>query len=259
MPPNDDWFARANPADLDALAQSFETGRLVRGREHPSAVQALNLDHPDGLLEALRAMPGADGAATAWFLRRLAGERRAAHDHLAAAAQLVWSGPHDAHQPVRDTRTVLDELFARADVHVLVATYAIHQGRRSLGALAARMRDRPSLTVDLYTDLKGPTDTAAAEAWLLRFRREHWPEDVRLPTVWYSPSTVAYSAHTSLHAKCVAVDARWALVTSANFTGAAQERNFELGVVLDHRGLARTLVGQFQGLRDLGIFRALPA
>jgi len=48
----------------------------------------------------------------------------------------------------------------------------------------------------------------------------------------------------------VVIDARWALVTSANFTEATQERNFEAGVLLDHRALARTLVGQFQGLRD---------
>ena len=258
MRPNDDWLSRANPADLDALAQAFETGRLVRGREHLSAVQALNLADPAALCDALRAMPGADNAAAAWFFRCLADERRASHDHLAAAAQLVWSGPHDAHQPVRDTRAVLDELFARADAHVLVATYAIHKGRQSLGSLAARMRERPSLVVDLYTDLKGHDETDAAAEWLARFRREHWPGDVRLPSIWYAPATVDRAAHTSLHAKCVVIDARWALVTSANFTGAAQERNFEAGVLLDHRALARTLVGQFQGLRDRGMFREMP-
>jgi phosphatidylserine/phosphatidylglycerophosphate/cardiolipin synthase-like enzyme len=46
------------------------------------------------------------------------------------------------------------------------------------------------------------------------------------------------------------VDRRAALVTSANFTEAAQERNIEVGVVVRHAPLVARLVEYFVALRD---------
>jgi phosphatidylserine/phosphatidylglycerophosphate/cardiolipin synthase-like enzyme len=131
-----------------------------------------------------------------------------------------------------------------------------------VGDLSRRMREVPSLTVDFYVDLKAAAHHAADEArdvevWVARFRREHWPDDVRLPAIWYDPTTLDRATGTSLHAKCVVVDERWAFVTSANFTEAAQERNIEVGVVLDHPALAQTPGAQFQGLRERGRFRQM--
>lgn len=51
----------------------------------------------------------------------------------------------------------------------------------------------------------------------------------------------------SLHAKCVVVDERWVLVTSANFTDRGQTRNVEVGVLLDDAGFAGVLEAQFVG------------
>jgi phosphatidylserine/phosphatidylglycerophosphate/cardiolipin synthase-like enzyme len=62
-----------------------------------------------------------------------------------------------------------------------------------------------------------------------------------------------------LHAKCVVVDERWAFVTSANFTEAAQERNIEAGVLLDHPKLAEALVARFQALREGGWLQRMGA
>jgi phosphatidylserine/phosphatidylglycerophosphate/cardiolipin synthase-like enzyme len=52
----------------------------------------------------------------------------------------------------------------------------------------------------------------------------------------------------SLHAKCVVVDERWSLVTSANFTNRAQTRNIELGVLIDDEPFAQKITGQWRAL-----------
>jgi phosphatidylserine/phosphatidylglycerophosphate/cardiolipin synthase-like enzyme len=52
--------------------------------------------------------------------------------------------------------------------------------------------------------------------------------------------------------KCVVVDRRVALLTSANFTEAAQQRNIEAGVVARCGQLAERLAGYFAGLRASG-------
>lgn len=60
-----------------------------------------------------------------------------------------------------------------------------------------------------------------------------------------------------LHAKCVVVDGRRSFVTSANFTEAAQERNFELGLPVDDELLARSIESQFETLIQRGLVSRL--
>lgn len=257
-----DWAADANPADLDLLAQALEDGRVPARGDSVAAVQALGLGAGTGVRTFLASAPTDDPKALAWCLRSLAAERRASSDRHARSAQLVWSGHSDGRQPLRDTRAVLEEVCARAERHVMLATFVVYDGRQSLAALARRMREVRSLRVDFYVDVKtarhqAPDETRDVDAWVRRFREEHWPDDVRLPAIWYDPTTLDRAAGTSLHAKCVVVDERWSFVTSANFTEAAQERNIEVGVVLDHPALARALGAQFQGLRERGRFRRM--
>ncbi len=259
-----DWATAATPTDLETVADALDTGRLpLSPSAAVAAAQTLGVANPQDLSRFLSATPAHDPVALAWFLRRLAAERRAAHDRFARSAQLVWSGRHAGSQPLRDTRSVLDEVCGRATERVLLATYVIYDGLQSLGALAQRMRTVPSLQADLYVDVKGPRrgkpdEARDVAAWLDRFRREHWPDDLRLPAIWYDPATLDRTTGTSLHAKCVVADERWAFVTSANFTEAAQERNIEVGVLLDHPVLAQLLMAQFQGLQEGGRFRRLP-
>lgn len=250
-----DWVTDANPADLDLVAQALDDGRLSLHGATATAVQRLGLGDAGAVLSLLDTIPGASPATVAWCLRRLAAERRAAMDRHARGAQLVWSGLGEA-PALRDTRAVLAEVCARAERHVLLATYVIYDGRRSLSALARRMREAPGLQVDLYVDLRsarrhGMDEPAVVAAWSETFLAEHWPGDVPLPTVWYCPTT--------LHAKCVVVDGRWTFVTSANLTEAAQTRNLEVGVLLDHPALAQSLCAQFQSARERGEFRRMPA
>jgi len=256
----DDWLDEASPADLEALAQCILDGRVP---SLTSDAAILHAGFDEGAVTFLHELGSADSAAVAWALRRISRERRAADDRHARVAQLVWSGDAHDDEAIRDTRVVLDDLFRRAERHVLLATYVIYDGLAVFRALAARMRAVPSLSVDLYVNLFSKTGGQEDEQrdvaeFVDTFRRQHWPSDVRLPNIYFDPETRKLGHERySLHAKCVVVDDRWAFVTSANFTEAAQERNIEVGVVLDHPRIALSLVARFEALREKRVFRRM--
>ena len=56
-----------------------------------------------------------------------------------------------------------------------------------------------------------------------------------------------------LHAKCVIIDGQILFISSANFTGSAQLRNIELGVLLQSAELASQAERFFDGLVGMGI------
>ena len=58
----------------------------------------------------------------------------------------------------------------------------------------------------------------------------------------------------SMHAKCVVIDGREALATSANFTGRAQTRNFEVGALIDDPVFARAPELHWKAEIDVGPF-----
>jgi phosphatidylserine/phosphatidylglycerophosphate/cardiolipin synthase-like enzyme len=59
----------------------------------------------------------------------------------------------------------------------------------------------------------------------------------------------------SLHAKCVIIDRKVSLVTSANFTQAAQEKNIEAGVLVRAPDFVNRLSGHFDALIAAGILQ----
>jgi phosphatidylserine/phosphatidylglycerophosphate/cardiolipin synthase-like enzyme len=92
-----------------------------------------------------------------------------------------------------------------------------------------------------------------------RIRDDVWP-GTRLPEVFYDPRSLETEGNKRavLHAKAVVVDARWTLLTSANFTEAAHERNIEAGVVVDDVQLATRVTRQFDQFVEAGILRRVP-
>ena len=251
----DSWLDSANPADLFALARSLREGR-IRDLSSRSAVQLGGFS--DGAAVFLAGLAEAPISGVVWMLERLGRERQEASNRYARTASLVWSGASEDHEPLRDTRTVLDELFQRAERHVLLSTYVFYNGRAVLAKLAERARSLPQLQVDLYVNLSSDTGQAQDEAaeiaaYLRTFARDHWPAGQPLPVLYFAPaSRFTGTDRAAVHAKCVVVDERWAFVTSANFTAAAQDRNIELGVLLDQPTLATSLTQRFRALRETG-------
>ncbi|MBN2033991.1 MAG: hypothetical protein JW836_11995 [Deltaproteobacteria bacterium] len=55
-----------------------------------------------------------------------------------------------------------------------------------------------------------------------------------------------FSTRAILHAKCVVADRRTALVSSANFTEAAQTSNIEAGVLITYEPFVRRISEYFE-------------
>ncbi|MEI8256617.1 MAG: hypothetical protein WCJ30_13165, partial [Deltaproteobacteria bacterium] len=107
---DDRWLDVANPADLDALARCLLDGRV---KVPTSSAELAVAGFTAGVDTFLAGFAGMDPHVVGWMLQRLAGERRRADDQFARTATLVWSGMSDDEHPLRDTRAVLDGLFAR--------------------------------------------------------------------------------------------------------------------------------------------------
>ncbi len=127
------------------------------------------------------------------------------------------------------------------------------------------MDREPELEVRFFLNVhrKSPKDETPASVVLREFaeafRHEIWPGE-RLPQVFHDPRSLAIGGHTRacLHAKCVIADEDRALISSANFTEAAQERNIEAGVLIADAPLARALKAQFDTLVDRGALKRIP-
>ena len=202
----------------------------------------------------------------AHMLRLLAEERTAAQA-IADRIALVWSGTEVMAGASRDTAVVVQELFREAKESVLIASYALDTGSKAkalFGHLAARMDAEPDLQVRLFVNVHRKHRDMTADAVLLRefadtFRDKIWPGE-RLPQVFHDPRSLATegTVRACLHAKCIVIDDDRALVTSANFTEAAHERNIEAGTVITDTILARALKAQFDTLVDHGALKRVP-
>ena len=164
------------------------------------------------------------------------------------------------HSPDRS----LSVSFFRAYHSVLAVGFAIHQGRSIFQGLASRLDETENLEAVLCIDIRLEIGSTINIAQILRryaakFVETEWPGE-RLPHLYYDPRSLSSDSGGSsvLHAKCVAVDSTEALVTSANFTEAAQLRNIELGLHVKSPRIARQIEGHFYSLIRSGHLERLP-
>jgi phosphatidylserine/phosphatidylglycerophosphate/cardiolipin synthase-like enzyme len=146
---------------------------------------------------------------------------------------------------------------------VLVAGYAVYQGRQVFAALAENMDARLDLRTRMFFNVPRDPGDDRSDAELTRefadrFREREWPGR-RLPEVYYDPRSLSREPgpRACLHAKCIVIDSAAAFVTSANFTEAAQERNIEAGVLVRSPVFAGALSAQFETLLHAGVLRKL--
>lgn len=258
-----DAFHDLTDADLDALAHAVRTGRLAAPYV-ASAIQgycsAEVATRVAGVMQQLTT-EGMHSAHLALLLETVAGTRSRQERTL---LDLVWTGPEAPGTVNRDTSVVVRQLFESARDSVLVAGYAVHQGRDVFAPLAAKMAEHASLTVRLFLDVPRLIgDETPAEELLyrfaVRFRMYQWPGE-RLPEVFYDPRSLGLDMEkrSCLHAKCVVVDRECALISSANFTEAAQLRNIEAGVLIRSPHFAAQLADHFETLTAKGLLLRVP-
>lgn len=250
---------------LLALARGVRSGRvappftaLTLGAYAQASDRAALAESLEGLVAR-----GLGTEALACLAEAIAEERQQQRGG-AAHHELVWTGPEMVGSASRETRVVAEELFRSARSSILVAGFAVHDGHRVFATLAQRLEGEPQLHARLFLNVgRSFGDVRPGDEILFEFRQrfvhEIWPGR-RLPDVFYDPRALAPAGGTRavLHAKCIVADEDRALVTSANFTEAAQERNIEAGVLVHDPAFVRALRMQFEGLLDRGGFRALP-
>ena len=81
-----------------------------------------------------------------------------------------------------------------------------------------------------------------------KFLTYNWPFGSPFPVIWFDPRTAEHGTTISLHAKCIVVDERTTLVTSAKFTDRGQTRNLEVGALIEDPRFAREMLTHWRGL-----------
>jgi phosphatidylserine/phosphatidylglycerophosphate/cardiolipin synthase-like enzyme len=251
-----------SPTRRERLAAHLDTGLLAVPYSLESVIGALG--GGEGAADVLAALEelerlGVSGRGTSAWLRSLdvASRRRPSVD-------VVWSGPELQGVYARDTRRVYEELLSSARRSVWVSTYVFYEGPKAFEVLARRLDAVPDLQAILLLNIRRKSaDTSEAEAIVWRFAERFWKHDwpgKRHPRVYYDPRAVEPDGPEGLlHAKAVVVDDEALLVTSANLTEAALDRNIELGLLVRDPNLATTVCVQFQALIDQGLLVALPS
>ena len=253
---------------LAGLAEALSTGRVGVPLSRAALSPHVPPEQLPAVLAALTELVG-DGMAPRHIARALLllAEEREAGQRMSDRVQLVWSPPDLDAVDARDTAVVVQELFRRAQSSVLISTFALDERKKAevlFGELATRMDETPSLSVRVFANIhrKHLDSTPAAvlvREFAARIRRQVWPGK-RLPEVFYDPRSLDtdLQQRAVLHAKAVVVDGRFTLLTSANFTEAAQERNIEAGVLLDDPRLAARVTRQLDHFVQTQVLRRVP-
>lgn len=248
-------LAAADRQDLIRLANLLEAGLLTPPLSELSLRDHVAADHARPLAACLEELvpKNMPSAHVALVLRAFGAGAQAAGGAFSSSVEVVVSGP-DATGGARDTGVVMRQLFARARGRVLAAGFAIRQGKSVFRTLAERLDDDDAFDATLCIDVRRPHGATTIDRDILRrfadeFARNEWPGS-RLPRVYYDPRSLEPASRTasSMHAKCVVIDGSQALVTSANFTEAAQERNIELGLLVDSQPVAKRIEEHFVSL-----------
>ena len=244
------------PVHLLAIAEG-----LVRGDDGLQLLARAGLGRDEtARREIERSLSELGSQSLAYLLRAVAVERQAANEEWDKRLELVWTGPERPGAGTRDTAVVVRELFQSAEQDVIVAGYALFNARPIFEPLANRMMARPGLRVIVFLNVASHGGHLNPESVVEEFGRNfvtsHWPRGP-LPEVYYDPRSIAQDGgqRAVLHAKCVVIDRTRTFITSANITEAAQERNIELGVVINDAAFGTLVHDQFAGLVEGGFVK----
>jgi phosphatidylserine/phosphatidylglycerophosphate/cardiolipin synthase-like enzyme len=139
---------------------------------------------------------------------------------------------------------------------VIVTSYVFSHCRELLAPLAEKLDNRSDFKVRFIVDLSHQRRDQAeplpivANRFKAKFLADYW-SGKREPEFWYDPRFFTEkdkSLSGVMHAKVVIIDREVALVTSANFTEAAQNRNMEAGVIVRQSNQVVRLRNYFEGL-----------
>jgi hypothetical protein len=116
---------------------------------------------------------------------------RSRNQPVESFVELVWSGPEGAQAGTRDTGVVPRGMFANVRQSVLVAGYAVYQGKQIFKELADRMAASPELRVRMFLNITrnyqdGRSGGELQSLFARAFLENDWPGH-RVPEVFYDP------------------------------------------------------------------------
>jgi cardiolipin synthase len=214
-------------------AGAFSSGHAAKVRQ---AVPAPHHAEVDRVNEAWALKPDLDGGAIALALEAAESALRRAD---VPTVEVVVTGPDSLAAPVRLTSEVVCQLIDGATTRVTLVSFAAYQMTSIIAALDGAVARGVSVALILESpeNLEGG---GGAKAYS-KYRIYCWPTEHREPP------------GAKLHAKAVVIDSRDVLLTSANMTAAAYDKNIELGVLCRGGGAARQVQKHFDALIARGV------
>lgn len=227
----------------------LEQLRAALDRRGGAPVTPIGLQQDGFDLATCGMLAGLSAATAALVVASVLAERTA---HPRPELELVWTGREGGATLSRDTSQVLPQLFARAERRVIVAGFAFYEASNIFEPLHLRARDA-GVEVEFFIHVDGTGQNARMSA--ANFFTYSWPWRDVTPRLYYDARADAADTSSTMHAKCIIVDDREALITSANFTGRAQHDNIELGVLIRDSTFAARVSGQWHALVTQGLFK----
>nr|WP_281371426.1 DISARM system phospholipase D-like protein DrmC [Petropleomorpha daqingensis] len=223
------------PTELRRVADSLAIDGVAR-----RAVRTLAPEKRVAAEEHVAAVLSAFGSreAVAATLRVIASTA----DKAPSPPTLVWSGPQLPGDSVRTTAAVV-RLIDDAEVSVLASTYSGSASAPFVQALKRAAQRRLEITV--VCDVSQRVDCAEAIRDAVPRARVLGLHDTDT------------GQPRMQHSKVLVIDDRAALVTSANLSYAAVEKNLEAGVLVDDSAFASQITRRFADLLAAGNLRDL--
>ena len=187
------------------------------------------------LRNALKLMPDSFSAS---IVLDLLDELRQTKQTHTDSTQLVMTNPL-VDDKTSYTLGKMLEMISEAESHIMLIGYAVYGDIKSILDAMAKVKDEKGVVIDfLFNNAR-------------KFQKEikeNWNVKVPLPNIYTYRSK---QGRSSLHAKVLIIDDKSVLVTSANMTENAMEKNVEMGIV--HYGsIVKDAKMLFQALIDQG-------
>lgn len=150
--------------------------------------------------------------------------------------ELVWTGASTPLVSTRKTEQVLLETIEAAKKELFIVSYVAYD----VDSIVMALRSAVSRGVKVEILMESTSDYGGRISMdsIALFKQEV-PEAI---LYWWNESGA------SVHAKCAVSDGKVAFVTSANLTGAAMEKNMELGIKIEGGDIPRRLYDHLEAL-----------
>jgi phosphatidylserine/phosphatidylglycerophosphate/cardiolipin synthase-like enzyme len=231
--------ASLGDAHLRTLANAYRTEDRCSTAACTRAKRSVPAPHHvevDKLNAAWASQPDLPGAAIAVAIDAVQAAQRIADIPI---VEVVVTGPDSLAAPMRLTSEVVRQMIDQATKRVTLVSYAAYR----MPAIVAALDDAVArhVTVSLILESTSKLEWGGGADAYAKHRVYHWPVDRRQPP------------GARLHAKAVIVDSQDVLLTSANMTAAAYDKNIELGVLCRGGGIAMQVQRHFDALIARGV------